>query len=176
MKNNILHLFKSPKLDKVKNFKKKVMNSKNEIEPNYSVLLLLKSIAMESSIISFLLMLNLVFTLGALGISGDDTFTQGVDESLDDYLSPFFRYIDLFEDIKDFIIGYQAVSIIAWLVLAGLYKLIVNNSKREFKDDTLLEKIVIKLFFARGVFVLFTIIYLVLSLVFYFSYTRHFFR
>ena len=152
------------------------MNSKNEIEPNYSVILLLKSIAMESSVISFLLMLNLVFTLGALGISGDDTFTQGVDESLDDYLSPFFGYIDLFKNIKDFIIGCQAVSIIAWLVLAGVYKLIVNNSEREFKDDTLLDKVFIKLFFVRGVFALVTILYLLLSLVFYFSYTRHFFE
>lgn len=155
---------------------KKVMNSNNEVEPKYSVILLLKSIAIEASVISFLLMFNLVFTLGALGISGDDTFTQGVDESLDDYLSPFFGYIDLFEDIKDFIIGCQAVSLIAWFVLAGVYKLIVNNSEREFKDDTLLEKVVIKLFFVRGLFVLVTILYLLLSLIFYFSYTRHFFE
>lgn len=62
------------------------------------------------------------------------------------------------------------------LVLVALNKLFKSGNKNFLDGDSIIEKIHLKLFKVRVNVALFTIIYFILCLIFYFAYTAHFFN
>lgn len=145
-------------------------------EPQQTTFSVIKSTFGEFTAILFLLMLNNIFTKFALGILGDDTYTSYKDESLDDYLSPFFQYSELFNNIGLLINNILAGVLIIWIIMAVLNKFFKNDSESVLNGDSISEKFLFYTFRARVSLALFTLIYFILCLIFYFAYTAHFLK
>lgn len=136
---------------------------------------IIKSTFREIAAILFLLMLMIISTQFALGISGDDTYTDYKDESLDDHLSPFFEYAGALELANELMINLLTGTIIIWLIMAVLNKLFKSNGE-VLSGETNREKLHSLMFKLRIYTAVFTMIYFLICIIFYFSYTASFFN
>lgn len=152
------------------------MNHVTDIKPKKSSYSIVKSTFGEITAIFFLFAININLTKFALGIDGDDTYTSYKDESLDDHLSPFYKYLDSLDGMYDFFGNIFGGALIVWVVLSGVDKLLKNTSGKDYNGETFLEKCHLKLFKIRSGVALFTIVYFIIALIFYFSYTAQFFN
>lgn len=153
----------------MKIFKKK---EKEEIKSTFFGTI--KSIFGEITAILFLGMMIIISTEFATGISGDRESTLFTDESLDDHLSPFFEYAGILEFAHELVINLMTGAFIIWGLMALLNKLFKSDAN-ELTGETMTEKLHSLMFKLRIYTAIFTMIYFIVCIIFYFSYTSQFF-
>lgn len=149
------------------------MEEQEEKVLKFTTFEVVRAIFRDIGLITFLLILNVMFTKIALGIKGDDPYTK-VDERLEPNFSPFLHYEPLLNDILESLQTPLVISFLLWLLFAGLYNVFESMMKKRNIENTILGFIVSKFFWIRQALALFTLVYFIISLLVLFFFTSKF--